>query len=536
MIPYTLTERSVTVLHGGRAVAIPASAHNFSDVVAAIQAGDTVALAAAIDRKQAIVDFTSGRIEIRDRVLYYAGQPLDTTLTRRILEFQAAGDDRLAEPLIAFLDKVMDNPSHRAVKGLYDWVAASGMPIHPDGDILAWKIVRGDYFDYHSGTLDHSPGNIVEIPRNQCDEDPDRTCSAGIHFCSFSYLPQYRQGDSDRRIMLVKINPRDVVAIPRDYNTAKGRCCRLEVLEQVPTPEEFFPTTTVYWGDEKDIIDFDIEEDEEDLTDFEESFDDDDEDEDEPQFKVGQKWRDSDGDDHIITEVDLKNELVHTLYRSLDFTFGFDGKSIRSGLRLVRLASEPEPEPEPAPSFLPLEVGKTYIQRDNKLVTVMRHDGTYCGDDIIATSLNHSLFADTGRANLSDGPDRDYDIVAAFDPQVGEYYETRGGEVRKVTKIYSFGVAMMSSSDEHNVFTATGKQNHVEDSEHDLIRKVTPIDWTKPIESVDGEPRFFVRFDVSEGKNIAVASDFENADYGNYYDLVTGKHIDGFWPDVRNVA
>ena len=43
--------------------------------------------------------------------------------------------------------------------------------------------------------------------------------------------------------MIVKINPRDVVSIPTDYNNAKGRACRYEVIGEVgvaPTDEEEF--------------------------------------------------------------------------------------------------------------------------------------------------------------------------------------------------------------------------------------------------------------------------------------------------------
>jgi len=39
--------------------------------------------------------------------------------------------------------------------------------------------------------------------------------------------------DSDGgKTMIVKINPRDVVAIPSDYNNAKGRTCRYEVVAE----------------------------------------------------------------------------------------------------------------------------------------------------------------------------------------------------------------------------------------------------------------------------------------------------------------
>ena len=41
--------------------------------------------------------------------------------------------------------------------------------------------------------------------------------------------------------MIVKINPADVVSIPTDYNGAKGRCCRYQVVAEVKTsPLEAF--------------------------------------------------------------------------------------------------------------------------------------------------------------------------------------------------------------------------------------------------------------------------------------------------------
>jgi hypothetical protein len=43
------------------------------------------------------------------------------------------------------------------------------------------------------------------------------------------------------RTVIVKINPRDVVSIPTDYNEAKGRACRYEVIGELGVePEEAF--------------------------------------------------------------------------------------------------------------------------------------------------------------------------------------------------------------------------------------------------------------------------------------------------------
>jgi hypothetical protein len=77
--------------------------------------------------------------------------------------------------------------------------------------------------------MDNSVGKIVEMERNEVDDNKDNTCSSGLHFCSESYLKSF--GGS--RTVIVKINPRDVVSIPTEYDNAKGRACRYEVVGEV---------------------------------------------------------------------------------------------------------------------------------------------------------------------------------------------------------------------------------------------------------------------------------------------------------------
>ena len=85
--------------------------------------------------------------------------------------------------------------------------------------------------------MDNSVGKIVEMERNEVDDDKDRTCSTGLHFCSESYLNSF----GGERTVIVKINPRDVVSIPSDYNDSKGRACRYEVIGELGVdPEEAF--------------------------------------------------------------------------------------------------------------------------------------------------------------------------------------------------------------------------------------------------------------------------------------------------------
>ena len=143
------------------------------------------------------------------------------------------------EPLVNFMENMMQNPSYRAVNELYGFLEKNRLPITGDGHFLAYKKVRADFKDCHSGTMDNSVGQIVEMERNQVNDDKNQTCSAGLHFCSESYLKHF----GGERTVIVKINPRDVVSIPTDYDNAKGRACRYEVIGEVgvmPNDEKEF--------------------------------------------------------------------------------------------------------------------------------------------------------------------------------------------------------------------------------------------------------------------------------------------------------
>jgi hypothetical protein len=133
------------------------------------------------------------------------------------------------EPLVLFMENIMLNPSARAVNELYGFLERNNLPITPDGYFLAYKKVRDSYLDCYSGTIDNSVGQTPSMQRNKVDDDKDRTCSYGLHFCSKEYLRSF--GGS--RTMILKINPRDVVSIPTDYNFSKGRACAYEVIGEL---------------------------------------------------------------------------------------------------------------------------------------------------------------------------------------------------------------------------------------------------------------------------------------------------------------
>lgn len=162
-----------------------------------------------------------------------------------------------AKPLENFVTKLYKNPSYRVVNQLFDFIEASrknagGFTITEDGCIIGYKKVRADFTDCHTGTFDNHPGKIVEMPRNEVDENPDKTCSKGLHFCAFNYLQNFGNSEWDK-IVVVKVDPADVVAIPTDYNNSKARCCRYEVIGEYTGSdrEEAMKAALVYKGIKK---------------------------------------------------------------------------------------------------------------------------------------------------------------------------------------------------------------------------------------------------------------------------------------------
>ena len=252
------------VFDDGETATVYTSQSNYPNVVAAVRDADwdrvrrLMIPSTELKEKVASAVGAVGRVQVEGGIVYLDSQALHNTLTDRMIQMLDDGFD--IGPLSNFLANLMDNPSFRAVTELYDFMEASDLPITEDGYFIAYKRVRNDYYDIYSGTMDNSIGAVVEMPRNAVDEDKDRTCSSGLHFCSRSYLRSYGTG-YDNRTVIVKINPRDVVSIPSDYGNAKGRTCRYVVIGELEHGAEDNIEGSLYDGDDSfvDYSDDDME-------------------------------------------------------------------------------------------------------------------------------------------------------------------------------------------------------------------------------------------------------------------------------------
>lgn len=178
---------------------------------------------------------TAGKVTIENGEVFYNNIAIHNSLTERIIDMARQGFD--IGYMVKFLENLMKNPSFRAVNELYGFLESGSIPITENGTFLAYKKIRNDWTDIHSGTFDNSIGAVCEMPRNMVDEDSSRTCSAGLHVCSYDYLAHFSR-DNDDRVVICEINPADVVSIPADYNNTKMRVCKYTVIGEVEDYKE----------------------------------------------------------------------------------------------------------------------------------------------------------------------------------------------------------------------------------------------------------------------------------------------------------
>ncbi len=236
--PFLIQGNNLVVVIDNKPHTINKTHISYQKVVDAIKAGEWETVREVIDPKKVVINYGKGNVEVQGDKLFWKGKEFHNALSNRMISMLQEGLP--VEPLVLFMDNLMKNPSKRSVTELYGFLEKNNLPITSDGHFLAYKKVRKDFKDCHTGTMDNSVGQIVEMERNEVDDDQNRTCSTGLHFCSQNYLNHF----GGERTVIVKINPADVVSIPTDYDNSKGRACRYEVIGELGVhPDDAFKET-----------------------------------------------------------------------------------------------------------------------------------------------------------------------------------------------------------------------------------------------------------------------------------------------------
>lgn len=253
-------DTNITVFVKGAA---PLSAHNSHPNFEAIRKG-------LLEGDESVLDLFSGaetaarkfekvteRVSVQGGTVFFDGDRIDNSITEQIARFIREGVEDW-KPLVAFLDKVMQNPNEHSREQLYTWLTGRDFTITESGDIVGYKGVgkRGDgiYESTRSGTasvngetqtgyIKQKVGDVVEMPRSAVTHDPATGCSYGLHVGTHEFASTFGS-----TVLEVHLNPRDVVSVPTECDWAKVRCCRYVVVGEVERKYSA-PVIPAYDGD-----------------------------------------------------------------------------------------------------------------------------------------------------------------------------------------------------------------------------------------------------------------------------------------------
>lgn len=222
---YIILPQSLILNHAGKTTTINRDDGRYDQVIQKIKEGKLDEIIPLLS----IADSLSERgFQVIDGVVHVDGDALPESLSIRVLDF--FNNNLPFEPLLKFWAKLKTNPSFNSRQMLFKFLEHNGHPITTEGNFIAYRAVRNDFLDKHTGKMDNSVGNIVEIDRSKVDDNPNNTCSHGLHVATMSYAQTFGSGDD--RLLDVEVSPADVVAVPTDYNGTKMRVCRFKVVAE----------------------------------------------------------------------------------------------------------------------------------------------------------------------------------------------------------------------------------------------------------------------------------------------------------------
>jgi hypothetical protein len=258
---YIMTQDgNMTLVVNGKSFTVGKSHPNHSRILDALKQKRYENLEAMLDVPKAITQQMGGKVTVSNGKVFYNGLPMHNTVTERIMNFLSEGLP--VDPLVSFLENLMANPMPMAVAELYEFLENTDngrpqFPITEDGCFIGYKGVREDWMDKHSGTVSNTIGSVIEMPRENVDPDRRNECSYGYHVGTLAYATQF-VGEGGR-ILMVKVNPADCIAVPKDHNCSKLRVCKYEVLQQtegiIQTPMYPMPSVIHDEGPEPEELD-----------------------------------------------------------------------------------------------------------------------------------------------------------------------------------------------------------------------------------------------------------------------------------------
>ena len=208
----------------------------YDGLVECVKVGDESEFLKLLEIGTVIEDWSEGDFEFRGGYLYYEDEQVASQPTDRIIQLIKNGWDH--KPMLAYLDRLYQNVSNRAVMESYNWCSHKGLPITPEGHLVGYKgvgvysgadkldkmgrpLTDGDLVDKWSSSFRNNVADEVSMNRRRVSDNCSEGCAAGLHVGTYDYASSW--AGSDGKVILVRFDPADIVSVPTDCEFQKMR-------------------------------------------------------------------------------------------------------------------------------------------------------------------------------------------------------------------------------------------------------------------------------------------------------------------------
>jgi hypothetical protein len=229
MYPYTITSETITVTIDGVPHNMTSGDPKFGKLRDAIFDSNWTEVKSLAAPGLQVQSWSQGNFSYDHGTLTYKGEQIPPELYAKMVA--AAKSGKRPDNLMNFFERLRQNPSYRSVSQLFRFLEHANIPLDKDGFILAYKGVRKDFKDQHSGKFTNTVGSVMRMDRNKVSDDPREACHEGFHVGDLSYASGFGP-----RVVICSVDPKDVVSIPYDSSSRKMRVCEYKVIGLYGSP------------------------------------------------------------------------------------------------------------------------------------------------------------------------------------------------------------------------------------------------------------------------------------------------------------
>lgn len=230
-IKFAYNGETITLAHGGKSHVVRKGAPNFKGLFEALDGQKWDEVPEWLTAKKAVEAWSKGAFSVEGDIVSYKGRPLPVLANAKVLEIVRANAD--LKPFEAFWQRLDQNIDYAGKDAVWKFLQHMHIPISRDGYIVAYKSVTKAFKDHYTGNFDNSPGKEHEMPRQEVTYDENIDCGRGFHAGSLHYAQTTWSG---AKIVIVRIDPADVVSVPHDSDQQKVRVCRYKVIGHFTEP------------------------------------------------------------------------------------------------------------------------------------------------------------------------------------------------------------------------------------------------------------------------------------------------------------